>query len=471
MEQISSTPSTTKYSERISNAKIVFFSFSTIISGFLFAMWGQAQFFATHLLSIPITLIPLIFLIYSLVDAINDPIIGYLTDRSKRFTARWGKRFPWIMIGVIISPILLILCFIKVSDDLFIAMLWLTALMITYESFMTLYEINHSALYPDLIREDYQRRKQTGFGGILGSITSISTAIIIPLIIGISGGKYTLAGYLGAVIFVSITVYVLVLFYRMGIKESEEMKNFRVELDEKRKSTSPVLEIVTRIFKDRNWMAIVIANSCWAIAGACYLYGLNYYVVDGLGLDIGDTILPLLLASLVSLFCAPIWAYLTKITGVKKAYVAGLIINLIGYLSFFFVTDIVGVILVFIFVGIGISATSGVVFALIFAEAIDNAALQSGKREEGSYNGILRVFSAFSYFIQTSIFAVVAMITGYVADDPVTHTQFAKDGLKLQMSLIPFMFLIIGIVIFVLLYRISKEDARRNERKLMEMGL
>ncbi|MFX0066647.1 MAG: MFS transporter [Candidatus Hermodarchaeota archaeon] len=52
---------------------------------------------------------------YSLVDSFNDPILGYLADRSTRFTEKYGKRFPWIMLGFLIGPILLILCFVPVS--------------------------------------------------------------------------------------------------------------------------------------------------------------------------------------------------------------------------------------------------------------------------------------------------------------------------------------------------------------------
>jgi Na+/melibiose symporter-like transporter len=83
----------------------------------------------------------------------------------------------------------------------------------------------------------------------------------------------------------------------------------------------------------------------------------------------------------------------------------------------------------------------------------------------------LRVFSAFSYFFQTLIFAIVAIFSGYNPALGTRNSEIAKFGLKLQMSIIPMIILLIGAIIFVLMYKISKEDAIKNKEKLIEMGL
>jgi len=459
-----------KYSEKITTKRTLFFSLNTVITGFLYTMWSQIQFFAVVVLLIPLTIIPLIYLIYSIVDGINDPLIGYLTDRSKKFTSKYGKRFPWIIIGVIISPILLILCFMPISNNIIIAAIWLCIIMVLYESSLTLYEINHAALYPDLFREPAERRKVAGIGGMIGGLILIVGAILIPTLINILGGL-TVSAYIGTVLIVVIIIYLLLIPYSMGIREFAEMKEFRSKLDIKKKSSSSVKEIVTRIFKDKNWMGIVIAKFSWAIAGACFLFGLNFFVIHNLGLNIGYTAYPLLFLFIVSFICAPIWVWAAQKFGVRNAYIVGMTLNTMGYFLFIFVTDITGVILVFAFVGIGFSATWGVIFVLLFAEGIDNATVNSGKREEGSYNGILRVFSAFSYFFQALIFAIVATIVGYDPALGTNNSEFAKFGLKLQMSIIPMIIILIGTILFTFMYKITKEDAIKNKEKLIEMDL
>jgi len=49
----------------------------------LFGVWGNVQLYAVTVLLIPLYLIPIMYLIYSIVDSINDPLLGYYTDRSK----------------------------------------------------------------------------------------------------------------------------------------------------------------------------------------------------------------------------------------------------------------------------------------------------------------------------------------------------------------------------------------------------
>jgi len=83
----------------------------------------------------------------------------------------------------------------------------------------------------------------------------------------------------------------------------------------------------------------------------------------------------------------------------------------------------------------------------------------------------LKIFTAFSYFFQTLIFTIVSGITGYDPDLGTGNSNYAKFGLKFQMSIIPMIILLIGTIAFIFLYRLSKEDAKGNKVKLEEMGL
>ncbi|MFX1538196.1 MAG: hypothetical protein ACFFDI_28710 [Promethearchaeota archaeon] len=93
MSESNETPQTKGY-KRSSNMKMILYSLNGLFGVLMFSMWGQIQFFAASLLLIPQIVIFLIYTSYSLVDGFNDPILGYLADRSTRFTAKYGKRFP-----------------------------------------------------------------------------------------------------------------------------------------------------------------------------------------------------------------------------------------------------------------------------------------------------------------------------------------------------------------------------------------
>jgi len=45
--------------------------------------------------------IGLAFGIYGFWNMINDPLLGFLSDRKTRFTKKWGRRYPFYLIGAL----------------------------------------------------------------------------------------------------------------------------------------------------------------------------------------------------------------------------------------------------------------------------------------------------------------------------------------------------------------------------------
>ena len=438
----------------------------------LFGLWGSLQFYAVTILLIPIFFIPIIYLIYSIVDGFNDPLIGYLTDRSKRFTEKYGKRYPWIIIGSILAPIPLILAFISLSNSVIIAVIWLTVMMCIFESLATLREINQEALFPDLFRYDDQRSTVLGYGMLFTLVAQFIAATTIPFIIYLLGGATEAIAFIGAAIYIIILTYIVLIPYALwGVKESEEMKVRRVKLDQEIIEHESVIKVMKRIVKDRNWMGIVIAFLIWGTGGLCFIAGMNYFVLHYLGLGIEANILPGFLLITSAVVTIPFWVKLSRKISAKKLYILGVSFSAIGFLAYFFVNDYTGIVIMSVFMGVVWSGNWGIIGRMVQAQAIDNAAVTNGKREEASYAGILRVFSAFTYFFQSLIFVIVWTLTGYVPENRANQTELARLGLKLNISLIPAALAVVAIIVFATMYNITKEKARLNKSKLVEMGL
>ncbi len=476
---------------RHGNTKMVLYTLHIIIGGLLFGMWNWLQWYANKLLFIPFAVIAVVFLVYSTIDGFNDPIVGYLTDRSTRFTARWGKRFPWIISCLIIGPVLLISSFIPIAsgpdpEGIVIAAIWLVLTMVIYETILTVNEVNYNALFPDMFRNLDDRRKVSIIGSGMGVLNSVLGVVLIPLIlVGLGADRekfndpeyvYSTAevtpniiAFLGTTIIIVLICYVLLIPFIWGVREPDEMKSFRTELDKTGKSTSPVKEVIARIFKDKNWMAVVLAYFCYTVAGMLLLQGLNYFVIDNLGGTIGDLIVPKLMAVIGGVIAIPIFLVLAKRVGSKNGYLISFIILAITFFLFFFIKDLSTLTLVLGFGGIGLGG-AGIMYVLITAEAIDNAVVKSGKREEATYNGVLRIFSGYSYFFQTFIFAIVGFFSGY-DEQKALQSEAAQFGIQLQVSFIPLIILLIGILILAYMYKIRKEDAAENVLKLKELAL
>ena len=96
------------------------------------------------------------YIIFAIWNAINDPLAGYLTNRPFKFTKKWGRRFPWIVIGGIPWMISYILIFIPPNVDpnsgAIWIFLWLVMATCVYDTFNSVWWIGFSSLFPDKFR-------------------------------------------------------------------------------------------------------------------------------------------------------------------------------------------------------------------------------------------------------------------------------------------------------------------------------
>ena len=106
--------------------------------------------------------------IFTVWDAINDPLIGFLTDRLTKYTRKIGKRFIWIVIGVIPANFVLALVYMppagSAASDPLPFFGWLVFTTCLFDSLTTLCFVNVDALFPDKFRTDRARRKARGWG-------------------------------------------------------------------------------------------------------------------------------------------------------------------------------------------------------------------------------------------------------------------------------------------------------------------
>jgi GPH family glycoside/pentoside/hexuronide:cation symporter len=459
----------TKY-EPFSNKKMIAFSLNLAILNAFWAMRNWLQLYAAKALGIPILLVLLIFGIYVVWDAVNDPLTGTLLDRSTKFTSKYGKRFPFIVIGLTGALLCITLLYLPVTENILWAAIWMLIILIIYDAFQTLYELSFGGLSVDRIRDQKQRVKMGTFAYILYGIHAIAFAVITPIILGIYGGVTNPWAFFMSTLVGIIVLVIISIPHILSAREPVEMKELRITLNEQGKSFSPPKEFLKRAFKDRNWMVLVITYDIFVVLTACVTIGTAFYVLDVLGLPIEVTAFTGLTFFLVSFVAVPIWMKIAKRIGSRKTFLYSLLITVISTASFIFATNLSMLIIIFIFFAVGVSGAH-VPLNAIFSEAIDDATLKSGIREESSYLGILRFFSATALFWQILIFAIVGTTTGYDPQLGTNNSDFAKLGLLLQMSLIPAAVMLISLLFFMKFYTITKEQAIEIKKRLLELKL
>ncbi len=460
----------TKY-EPFSNKRMIAFALYSPILNTFWSLRNWVQLYSAKALGIPVMYVLLIFGIYVLWDAINDPLTGNLLDRSSRFTSKYGKRFPFIIFGVFGALICLILLYLPVTSDPLAAAFWILFVIIIYDAFQTMYELSISGFIVDRFRDQKQRVKLSTYSHIVAGIWSIMMAIFIPVLLGMYGGVESASAYFFMALTIILIILVMSIPQILNSREPEEMIELRSKLDvEGKKRASSTKEMIIRALKDRNWVGVILAYVTWVVEVGCLTVGLQFYIVDGLGLPISMIALPTLAFLLVSFAVLPLWVKIIRKFGSKKAYFYALMCTAMASASLIFATNYTLVLVIAALGGIG-HGGQGVVLNAILSEAIDNATIKNDIREESSYHGILRFFSATGIFWQVLIFTIVGTLTGYDPALGTKNSEFAKLGLNLQMSLIPATMMVISALIFYKLYTVSKDIAIENKIQLIKLDL
>ena len=116
-------------------------------------------------------------------DAINDPLFGWLSDRT---TSRFGKRRVYMIFGALPLAISIILLW-RVPRGLqdVGTFAWIAATFILYDTMWTLTNVPYYALTAELTDDYDERASLTAFRMVLGVPAYIVGAALTPLIAGL----------------------------------------------------------------------------------------------------------------------------------------------------------------------------------------------------------------------------------------------------------------------------------------------
>jgi len=465
----------TKY-EPFSNKRMMTFVLGGIIIQSMIEMRSWVQLYMTWGLKLSIAIVALVFAIYAIWDAVNDPLTGYLLDKSKKFTSKYGKRFPFIVTGLIGGIAMLILMYLPVTTNPVFAVIWILCFLLAWDQFQTVAELSLQGLVSDRLRDTPQRAKYGSYYSVLNGIFGVIKGISVPIALGFFGGVRNPSAYFFTSIFVIIMLVVLLIPFLLSAREPQEMIDFRTQLDQEGKSSSAsFIEALKKTFKDKNWVTVVFTYLTFATMYFCTAIGGIIWLVDGLGLPIETMALFAIVQLALAFISVPFWMKLTKKIGARKTYLYGLMwLVVLGPVYLLFGWSLIPALIIAGIIAIGFAGVD-ISFVAVYSEAIDNAAVQTGYREEASYLGVLRFFTATAIVWWTIIYLIVSTITGY--DPAIEYTQanpptlVQRIGLNAQISVIPAAIMLIAALIFYKFNDLTKELALENKKKLLEMGL
>ncbi|TFF88420.1 MAG: MFS transporter [Promethearchaeota archaeon] len=429
-----------KREKKFSIKSAIAFGFGQFSDTIAYQMFTFLTFtFYYSVVDLNINLITLGFIIWSVWNALNDPLLGSISDRTK---TRFGRRKPYILISIgPLCLIVILLWFPPMINDA-TKFFYFLIIITLFEFFYTMFAVNRNSLFPEIFQDLENRAKANTFRHVF-SIMGLIIAFILPtlLIPKLTDSQYY-SNYGEAGILIAIIMAIgAIIFIIFGTRE-------RVEFSEDSLNAPSFLKSLKISFKNKAFRTYVIAGLVnW------YVYGMLPTIIPLYGefvlnIQEGESILLGLLLGVAFISAALfifLWRYVAVKIGMKKGFMLSMTIFIITLIPLLFISDVISAFISFFFVGLGLSG-SFMFIDVIIPTIIDYDEIETGVRRDGGYFGInaliIRLSGIFTFLTISLVFNSV----GWTVFDPKGTTEQTIFGLRSLMTIFPIIALIIGII-------------------------
>ena len=393
-------------------------------------------YFYTDVVGITPQMAGLIYAIGIAWDAITDPIMGYMAERTR---TKMGSYRPYIYYGSIpLALSFVVLLWVPPFEGMLL-LSFLIVVNLIHRTCFTIVSVPYSSLTARITDDSDERTKLTTARMLAASFGTFSiSALAFPIVLYFGGGEEALGFvYLGliaglvAVIILSITVYFV---------EERSFEFTKAELP----NFSKVFKSVSNNYPF--WIvfsAILILISTYLMFNNNLIYfskyALGFHEYQGLILGV---------LSGTNLLAIPIWAFLAIKVGKKNTWMISMAFLFVGFLIFYFypISELNELLYILGCIGFANGAT-GVLFWSMLPDTIEYGEWRTGIRTESSLYGFMTFAQKGAIAIAIAILGTVLTKIGFEPNKE--QTAQTLSDLKSLMSIIP----LIGVFIsFVLVY-------------------
>ncbi len=422
--------------------------------------------------------------LFALYNMVNDPLIGYLTNRPFKFTKKYGRRFPWLLLGGIPLCASYIIVFMPPVTDptsgAFFLFAWMLITMCLFDTFHSLFFVNFMALFPEKHRSNKERRIASGIYIPIGVIGVALGALVPPLIFkypGTAAPDVVLQSFIVQGVVIALISLIFMLLAIPGFREDKDLVEQYLVTYERNPERESFFKSLVIALKQKSFVVFMVMYTMYYCLIVMMQNSLNYevgYVIDqvpGITVNLMATLIfaSFLVGVIVS---SPFWVkYSQKVNNNKKIMLISAIGLGIFDLPLLFFTNYWVVVAVLFIWGIFLGGFWVMIFP-VMSDVIDESVAITGRREEGVYSGFSQFFARIGLIAQTITFAIVHTLTGFIEGGvPSVQPASALVGIQIHLGLIPAIFIFIGAFIFWKCYDLTPEKIQATQVKLGELGL
>jgi GPH family glycoside/pentoside/hexuronide:cation symporter len=373
----------------------------------------------------------MVLILYTIIDMIDNPIYGYLSDRTR---TKWGRRRPWLVIGTPLLVLGLIAFFATpgfLSGNSLLA--WAALFYVFTGTVDSLINANYGALFPELFTDDVSRAKANAMRQAFQLVAMIISIALTPVVAGAIGFAMTALVY-------GIIGGVVILYMALKTREHPE----RLE------EPKPVLwgSLKNLVSNPKFWIA-GFTNAFYSGAMSLVMAGLPFYAKYTLGISALQTTIMFATVLLVAIGAVAIWAFFVKRFDLMKVWRAAMLTLALAYIPLFFATSFVPALLSAILVGFGFA---GVITTmdLVQARIMDEDYAKNKVHREGIISNALGFMNRLSELFKGVAFLLLFSLFAFESgDNPGPQAALAA---KSMLTIFPMILMIIALVFSVFLH-------------------
>ncbi len=376
-------------------------------------------------------------------DYINDPLIGYICDRTR---TRWGRRRPYLLFGFVPFGIAFVMMWwIPPFANEWALAAYYAAAYFFFDLMVTLTTMPYFALTPELTQDYDERTSLTtyrmAFSLIGGLVAFVAPLAFIGETIPANADRALWMG----IIFGAAAAFPL-LFTFLGTRERQEYTaqkppSLRESLRAARKNRPFIFAMGIFLF---TWTAMSIIEN-----------QLFYFLEYRMGLEAEA---PLVAGTVfvAAILVLPFWAYISQKTDKRKSYIFGMLFLSTVMISLIFIPPTLGlgiVLTLAALAGVGVSAVHVLPWAMI-PDAVEVDELDSGARHEGMFYALVTLFRKIATSITIPLALLMLDRSGFISNAP-EQAPATINTIRFLMGPLPSLLLLAGIG-FAIVYPLSR---------------
>ena len=394
--------------------------------------------FLTDTFGVPAGAAGAIMFIATIWDAINDPIMGTLADRTR---SKWGKYRPYLLFVPIPLAIVSVLLFAAPQMSVTGKIIYTAVFYICYGMLVTAIEIPYGALLPSMTLDLDSRTKTVQASTFLASIIILVTTSFTTNFVNLFGGGNVSKGYM---VLIGIAAVCMIITSWIAFARCKERHV------EERKQESLVKELM-KLSKQKSLFAVMIiwcmGFLSFQIVMAASVYYCMYYLCRP---DLISTyMLMISVGGMVGImFLVPVFMKVFK-GNIKKCFVTSQLLAAVCYVVLYLMgTGNMVLMHVITFIGAMFATMINAYVQLLGVEMTDYLAYKTGDQLNATVAALRGFSTKCGTALSNAIIGGILAWTGYKAGAIGQQTDLALFGICASRFLVPALAIVILCILF-----------------------